>query len=127
MSQEIAITAIIQPAEGKLERVSCSPNSPIEVICSALNNPQLKELLGESIEWIKANEPGTLEFSSYEVNTDEGVKFVLFERYASEEAMKQHESTPEYRKVFETMTAEQMLAGAPMILRSLKAGPGFRR
>lgn len=83
--------------------------------------------MGETINWIRDNEPETLEFSMYEVQTEEGIKVVLFERYASEQAMTQHESTPQYQKVFETMTAEQMLAGAPTIMRPLKPGPGFRR
>lgn len=83
--------------------------------------------MGETISWIKENEPETLEFSLYEVNTDEGVKVMLFERYASEEAMKKHENTPQYKKVFETMMGEQLLSGAPTILKPCRPGPGFRR
>jgi quinol monooxygenase YgiN len=35
-----------------------------------------------AIEWIKNNEPGTLEFSVYEEIGEEGTKLIMVERYA---------------------------------------------
>lgn len=78
MSEEVVIFAIVEPAPGKLDRVSIPPllgkNRLIRI------NLQLKEVLAEAVEWIKANEPGTLEFSIYEDTGDDGGKMALFEK-----------------------------------------------
>ena len=41
-------------------------------LCRANGDQQLKKLMVDGIEWMKANEPGTLEFSVYEEKADDG-------------------------------------------------------
>ena len=41
---------------------------------------KLREVTIKAIEWIKANEPETLEFSLYEEESKEGVKLFMSER-----------------------------------------------
>lgn len=94
-------------------------------------------MLKTSIEWIEANEPGVLQFSIYEEESADGtVKFLLYEkfashfpfpfaglmrlmlrRYASQTALDEHESSEQYRELFKTMGAEEILTGAPVICR----------
>ncbi|KAF2154566.1 hypothetical protein K461DRAFT_311003 [Myriangium duriaei CBS 260.36] len=108
--KEIVITALIEPAPDKLER--------------------FKTVTQEAISWIKANEPDTLEFSLYETSPEHGedgpTKFILVERYASYDAVLQHEKSDNYKTFFKKVTEEQLLAGAPVITRGGHV-TGFRR
>ena len=81
-----------------------------------------------------------------EAETEEGVKITLIERraescnpslflmrstdlarrYASQEALDRHSSSENYKKFFETVMAEQMLVGAPLVGPG-KHVAGFRR
>lgn len=85
MSKEVAIVAIIQPAEGKLDRVRKMDGCLTSYIIGADRwfDLQIKELLNDALSWMQANESGTLEFSVYEERTDKGVSLSLVERWFS--------------------------------------------
>ncbi|KAK3643632.1 hypothetical protein LTR56_010142 [Elasticomyces elasticus] len=108
MSKGVSIVAVAHPAPGKLER--------------------FKEVVAVAIEWIRDNEPGTLQFEVYEETGKdaEDVKISMFERYASQEALDAHEQSDSYKKFFESVMAEELLAGVPQITRGTYAC-GFRR
>ncbi|KAK3712833.1 hypothetical protein LTR37_008924 [Vermiconidia calcicola] len=95
MSKEVAIFATIQPAPSKADR--------------------FKEATKNAMDWIEENEPDTLQFEMYEEESPEGIKICLFERYASQEAMERHRSSDSYKKFFETVMAEELIAGPPQI------------
>ncbi|KAK3721037.1 hypothetical protein LTR37_003327 [Vermiconidia calcicola] len=95
MSKEVAIFAIVQAARGKADR--------------------FKEATKKAMDWIEENEPDTLQFEMYEEESPEGIKICLFERYASQEAMEQHQSSDSYKKFFETVMAVELVAGPPQI------------
>lgn len=80
MSKQIAIVAIATPAPGKLERVSSLQSSRLDEWPSLIDHIQFKEVTAHPIEWIRENEPETLQFDMYEAETEEGVQISLFER-----------------------------------------------
>ncbi|GAB1730122.1 hypothetical protein NU195Hw_Modified_212t1 [Hortaea werneckii] len=92
-SSEVSIVAIVKPNPGKLER--------------------LKEVISKAIEWIRDNEPDTLEFSLYECASEDGVQLSMVEKYASQAAMVRHEASEHYQEFFKSMTDENLIAGPP--------------
>ncbi|KAI7213529.1 hypothetical protein KC333_g6529 [Hortaea werneckii] len=92
-SSEVSIIAIIKPNPGKLER--------------------LKQAIAEAIEWIRDNEPETLEFSLYECLGEDGVQLSMFEKYASQAAMDRHVASEHYKEFFQYMMEEDLIAGPP--------------
>ncbi|KAF2488010.1 hypothetical protein BDY17DRAFT_320518 [Neohortaea acidophila] len=107
MSQaEVGIVAILQTTPEKADR--------------------LKEVLAQAAKWIHEHEPESLAFAFYEERNGDGVRISIYERYASQAAVDKHESSDNYKKVFQTMGDEELLAGAPTILKAPFAG-GFLR
>ncbi|KAI6902552.1 hypothetical protein D0869_05534 [Hortaea werneckii] len=104
-SSEVSIIAIIKPNPGKLER--------------------LKQAISEAIEWIRDNEPETLEFSLYECPSESGVQLSMFEKYASQAAMDHHEASEHYKEFFQFME-EDLIAGPPTMSKG-KYVSSFRR
>nr|POE86657.1 hypothetical protein CFP56_46841 [Quercus suber]POE87640.1 hypothetical protein CFP56_30229 [Quercus suber] len=89
MSQEVAIIAIVPVKADKRDRFI--------------------ELTVEAMDWIRKNEPETLQFEFFEERTQEGVKFSFFERYASQEAKQRHENSDNYKKLFEVIGEESLI------------------
>jgi len=79
MSQEVAIVAIAQPAPGKLEQV-CRDQRLRTSRDMLTVTEQFKQVTKEAIDWIRENEPETLQFDMSEAETEEGVKITLIER-----------------------------------------------
>ncbi|KAI7331885.1 hypothetical protein KC315_g4922 [Hortaea werneckii] len=90
---EVSIVAIVQPNPGKLER--------------------LKEVISDAIEWIRDNEPETLELSLYECPSEDRVQLSMNEKYASQAAMDRHEASEHYQEFFKSMMEENLIAGPP--------------
>lgn len=76
-SSEVSIVAIVKPNPGKLERVRV--HRPVER-SHRLTDPKLKEVISKAIEWIRDNEPDTLEFSLYECASEDGVQLSMVEK-----------------------------------------------
>ncbi|RMY78998.1 hypothetical protein D0863_00313 [Hortaea werneckii] len=105
-SSEVSIIAIIKPNPGKLER--------------------LRQAISEAIEWIRDNEPETLEFSLYECPSESGVQLSMFEKYASQAAMDRHEASEHYKEFFQFMMEEDLIAGPPTMSKGTYVS-SFRR
>ncbi|RMY82248.1 hypothetical protein D0864_08098 [Hortaea werneckii] len=69
--------------------------------------------ISEAIEWIRNNEPDTLEFSLYECASEDGVQLSMVEKYTSQAAMDRHEASGHYQEFFKSMTDENLIAGPP--------------
>lgn len=69
------------------------------------------------MNWIKENEPETLQFALYEQKSEEGLKFSMFERYASQAAMDKHENSENYKEFFGQVMKEDLIDGMPMLIK----------
>ncbi|KAK3675054.1 hypothetical protein LTR78_004988 [Recurvomyces mirabilis] len=91
---------------------------------------QLREFMHESIEKMRANEPGCLQFQVLE-EAEEGedgskeLRMVLVELYESREALDFHRRQRNYAKVFQTIQEEGLMKAMPDMI-VLKGTGGFR-
>jgi quinol monooxygenase YgiN len=71
-------------------------------------------------------EPGCLEFSVYQ-EIDDPRAFLLYERYASEDAFQAHRRTPHFEDIIERQVAPLLDERACRQLRGLRAGRALAR
>ena len=78
-------------------------------------------LVAETIEQIKANEPGTIVYASHTVK-DEPLQRIFYELYADEAAFHAHEAAPHTRRYL--AERDQYLAATEVDWLTLQAGKG---
>lgn len=91
----ITIIATLQAAPGKEE--------------------ELKAVLTEMVNNVKANEAGRVVAYSLHTNDKEAGQFMFYEQYADKAALDAHGTTPHMKAMGETLVKGQLLAGRPSI------------
>lgn len=96
---EVFITAVITPAEGKADRV-CSQiphHKPADTHYESgeeiprLTSSQVEELLRAVVDDVKKNEPATMQYQLHKKLDGQGdTQFVVIERYESAKAVEKH-------------------------------------
>jgi quinol monooxygenase YgiN len=78
-------------------------------------------LVAETVEQIKAHEPGTLVYATHTVE-DQPLQRIFYELYRDEEAFHAHEATPHTRRYLEQR--DQYLASTEVDWLTLQTGKG---
>jgi len=79
------------------------------------------KLVAETIEQIKANEPGTIVYASHTVR-DQPLQRIFYELYRDEDAFAAHEAAPHTRRYL--AERDQYLAATEVDWLTLQAGKG---
>ncbi len=80
------------------------------------------ELVAETLEGIKANEPGTLVYASHTVES-QPLQRIFYELYRDRAAFEAHEAAPHTRRYLEER--DQYLASTEVDWLTLQAGKGI--
>jgi len=80
------------------------------------------ELVAETLEGIKANEPGTLVYASHTVE-GQPLQRIFYELYHDRAAFEAHEASPHTRRYLEAR--DQYLASTEVDWLTLQAGKGI--
>ncbi|KAK3947425.1 hypothetical protein QBC32DRAFT_384103 [Pseudoneurospora amorphoporcata] len=100
----ISLIALIYPKEDKVER--------------------LKEISKETAEWVKANEPGCLQYHWSQSTEDGKPVFVVQESYADMAAFETHKNSEKFAWLMELGQKEDLMA-KPLKVMMLDAFGGF--
>ncbi|CCC13709.1 hypothetical protein SMACR_08212 [Sordaria macrospora] len=100
----ISLIAFIYPKEDKVER--------------------LKEVGKDTAEWVKANEPGTLQYHWSASTEDDKPVFIVQESYADMAAVEAHKNSPKFAELVELGQKEDLFA-KPIKVMMLDAFGGF--
>jgi len=104
MSGTLDIVAIITPAPGKADRV--------------------QELLSQTAEHVKANEPGTLRYHLQRQTSGETPTFVMLETYKDKASITAHGGSDAFKALGRALKKEALL-GKPMEVLFTKSVAGF--
>ncbi|KAF2161030.1 hypothetical protein M409DRAFT_28637 [Zasmidium cellare ATCC 36951] len=125
---QIALVAIIKPAEGKGARVNNVSYQPKTSQVYQLNRkPQFEELTNDYAAKVYDLEPGTLQFQLHKEEDGAGGRYCLFERYKSVTDLQTHRNHPLHAEIFKTFEKEGILGEAPTVLVGRAVGGHFDR
>ncbi|RAK95866.1 putative quinol monooxygenase [Aspergillus ibericus CBS 121593] len=123
---EIHLIATLRPAPGKAAEVHPSHFLPRFALRRSLfTDLQLRQILCETAENVEQLEPSCLTFLLTECRRpDDTIEFKVIERWASQEALEQHQHKSWLRTMYTAFDERDLLAG-PEEIEMLKVISGF--